>query len=190
MAVFTWSVINPTDPVTWVLEVAPAVLAALVILATHRRFPLTSLLFWLALAHCVILMVGGHYTYAQVPLFDWLADVFDLARNNYDKLGHFAQGFVPAIAAREILLRFKVVNGRAWLNGLIVCICLAISAVYEIIEWLAALLSAEASEAFLGTQGFVWDTQSDMAWAGIGAISALLLLGRWHDRQLSQLERQ
>ena len=190
MAVFTWSVINPTDPVTWVLEVAPAVLAALVILATHRRFPLTSLLFWLALAHCVILMVGGHYTYAQVPLFDWLADVFDLARNNYDKLGHFAQGFVPAIAAREILLRFKVVNGRAWLNGLIVCICLAISAVYEIIEWLAALLSAEASEAFLGTQGFVWDTQSDMAWAGIGAISALLLLGRWHDRQLSELERQ
>ena len=185
--VLVWSGINPMDRFTWILEVLPAVIAAVVIAATHPRFPLTPLLFWLALAHCVILMVGGHYTYAQVPLFDWLRDAFDLQRNNYDKLGHFAQGFVPAMAAREILLRFKVVSGRAWLNVLIVCICLAISAVYEIIEWIAALVSAQAAESFLGTQGFVWDTQSDMAWAGFGAITALLLLARAHDRQLRNM---
>jgi putative membrane protein len=182
--VLIWSGIQPADYLTWMLEVAPAMIAAGVIAATYHRFPLTPLVLWLALAHCVILMVGGHYTYAEVPLFDWLRDALELERNNYDKLGHFAQGFVPAMVARELLLRLNVVNGRGWLNVLVVCACLAISAVYEIIEWLVALLSEEATESFLGTQGFVWDTQSDMAWAGIGAISALLLLARLHDRQL------
>ena len=187
MAVFTWSVINPTDPVTWVLEVAPAVLAALVILATHRRFPLTSLLFWLALAHCVILMVGGHYTYAEVPVGQWLQEAFDQTRNNYDKFGHLAQGFIPAIVAREILIRKKVINYPGWRDFIIVCICLAISAFYELIEWWVALLSGEAAEAFLGTQGYIWDTQSDMWLALLGAVIALVLLGRFHNRQLQSL---
>ncbi len=157
-----------------------------VLLATRRSFPLTPLTYALILFHCIILMVGGHYTYAEVPLFDWLSDWFDLGRNNYDKLGHFAQGFVPAIVAREILLRKQVVTGKAWLAFLIVSVCLAISAFYELIEWWVAILSGESAEAFLGTQGYIWDTQSDMLYALIGAIMALLLLSRWHDRQLKR----
>ena len=188
--VLLWSVIRPHDYPTWALEVAPAIIAALVLAATRRRFPLTPLLYWLILIHCIILMIGGHYTYAEVPVFNWLRDSFGLARNNYDKLGHFAQGFVPAMVARELFLRLQVINGRLWLNALIVCVCLAISAVYEIIEWLVAVISAEAAEAFLGTQGYVWDTQSDMAWAGTGAVVALAVLGRWHDRQLRVLGRR
>ena len=133
-------------------------------------------------------MVGGHYTYAKVPLFDWIAEVFNSDRNNYDKLGHFVQGFVPAIVAREILIRKNVVNGNRWRYFLIVCFCLGFSAFYELIEWWVALLSDEAAESFLGTQGYVWDTQSDMAWALSGAMIALILLSRTHDRQLQNLE--
>jgi putative membrane protein len=131
-------------------------------------------------------MVGGHYTYAEVPLFDWLRDGFDLERNNYDKVGHFVQGFVPAIIAREILLRKKVVSGKAWLVFIVVTVCLAISAFYELIEWWVAILSGESAEAFLGTQGYIWDTQSDMMYALVGASMALILLSGWHDRQLSR----
>jgi putative membrane protein len=131
-------------------------------------------------------MVGGHYTYAEVPLFDWIRDAFGLARNNYDKLGHFAQGFIPAMVAREILIRKDVINGRAWMNFLIVCFCLAVSAFYELVEWLVAEMVGGPAEAFLGTQGYVWDTQSDMAFAMAGAVIALLLLGRLHDRQLKE----
>jgi putative membrane protein len=145
---------------------------------------LTGLLYVLILLHCIVLMVGGHYTYAEVPLFEWLKPVMGFERNNYDKVGHFMQGFVPAILAREILLRKQVVNGNGWRNYMIVSICLAFSAFYELIEWWVALLSAEASDAFLGTQGYVWDTQSDMALALLGAVVALLTLARWHDRQL------
>ena len=182
-----WSAIHPRDRLTWLLEVVPALLAILVLALSYSRFRLTPLAYWLILLHSVILMIGGHYTYAEVPAFNWLRDYFDLARNNYDKVGHFAQGFIPAIIAREILLRRQVVNGRRWLNVLIVCICLAISACYELIEWWVALLSGEAADAFLGTQGDIWDTQSDMALALLGAILALLLLTGTHDRQLSKI---
>jgi putative membrane protein len=187
IAVFIWSAIGPKDYYTWLLEVAPALIAAVVLLATRRRFALTPLAYLLILVHAVILMIGGHYTYAEVPLFDRFAALFDWQRNNYDKVGHFAQGFVPAIVAREILIRFTVVNGRRWLNFLAVCFVLAVSAFYELLEWWVALLSGDAADAFLGTQGYVWDTQSDMAWALFGAVLALLLLGRIHDRQLDRL---
>lgn len=182
--VLLWSAINPKDYPTWILEVAPALIALLLMGLTQRRFPLTRLAYILILIHSIILMIGGHYTYAEVPFF---GDLFGATRNNYDKLGHFAQGFVPALVARELLIRLKVINGRRWLQLVIICICLAVSAFYELIEWWVALLSGEAAEAFLGTQGYVWDTQSDMGWALIGAIFALLFLSRWHDRQLTRL---
>lgn len=182
--VLGWSVINPHDYPTWFLEVVPALIGAALIWMTRKRFPLTSLTLVLILAHCIILMVGGHYTYAEVPLFDWLREVFDQTRNNYDKLGHFAQGFVPAIVTREVVIRKQVFNDPLWRNFFIVSFCLGFSAFYELIEWWVALLSKEAADSFLGTQGYLWDTQSDMAWALSGAILALLLLHKWHDRQL------
>lgn len=159
-------------------------LGAVLLASTYRSFRLTSLLYVLILLHCIVLIVGGHYTYAEVPLFDGL---FGAQRNNYDKLGHFFQGFVPALIAREILIRKRVVNGKWWLNLFVVSIALAFSAFYELIEWWVALLSGEGAEAFLGTQGYIWDTQSDMALALIGAISALVLLSRYHDRQIESI---
>lgn len=186
-AVLAWSAIGPHDRLTWWLEVVPALIALVVLALTRRHFPLTPLVYFLILAHCVILMVGGHYTYAEVPAGDWVRDWVGGERNNYDKLGHFAQGFVPAMVAREVFLRLGVVGRRGWLGFLCVCFCLAFSAFYELIEWWAALLSATAAESFLGTQGYVWDTQSDMLWALVGALSALLLLSRFHDRQLAQV---
>ena len=186
-AVLAWSAWQPHDRLTWWLEVLPALVALVVLAATRRRFPLTPLSYLLILIHCVILMVGGHYTYAEVPLGDWVRDWMGGERNNYDKLGHLAQGFIPAIVVREILIRHQVVNGRAWLALIVVSICLAFSAFYELIEWWAALLSDTAAESFLGTQGYAWDTQSDMAWALFGAVTALLLLSRWQDRQLAVL---
>ena len=185
-ATLIWSGIEPKDSPTWVLEVLPAVVGFAVLVATRRRFPLTSLAYLLILAHCIVLMVGGHYTYAEVPLFDWIRDGFGLERNNYDKLGHFMQGFVPAIVAREILVRNAIIAGKGWMSFIIVSICLAISAFYELIEWWVAILSDEAAEAFLGTQGYVWDTQSDMMYALVGAIAALVLLSKLHDKQLSR----
>jgi putative membrane protein len=189
LAVLAWSAIGPKDRLTWWLEVAPALGFFVVLAATRVRFPLTPLLYVLVLLHSIILIVGGHYTYAEVPLGDWVRDWMDGTRNNYDKLGHFAQGFVPAMIARELFLRLGVVNGAGWRAFLIVSFCLGFSAFYELIEWWVALLSDEAAEAFLGTQGYAWDTQSDMAWAGFGAILALATLGRWHDRQLAALPR-
>ena len=185
----TWSGIHPKDFSTWVLEVMPAVIGFVVLAATRHKFPLTSLAYLLILIHCVILMVGGHYTYAEVPLFDWIRDWFSLERNNYDKVGHFVQGFVPAIIAREILVRNAVIVGRGWLSFVVVCVCLAISAFYELIEWWVALMSEEAAESFLGTQGYIWDTQSDMLYALTGAIVALVLLSRLHDRQIKLVAR-
>jgi len=187
-AVLIWSGIGPHDYPTWLLEVVPAIIAAAVLWFTRERFPLTRLTYILILIHCIILMVGGHYTYAEVPLGDWIKDALDQTRNNYDKLGHFAQGFVPAIVAREILIRKNVVNYPGWRDFLIVCVCLAISAFYELIEWWVALLSAEAADSFLGTQGYIWDTQSDMWLALLGAVSALVLLSRLHDKQLRALD--
>jgi len=185
-ATLVWSGIEPKDSPTWILEVLPAVVGFAVLVATRHRFPLTSLAYLLILAHCIVLMVGGHYTYAEVPLFDWIRDGFGLERNNYDKLGHFMQGFVPAIVAREILVRNAIIAGKGWMSFIIICICLAISAFYELIEWWVAILSDEAAEAFLGTQGYVWDTQSDMMYALVGAIAALVLLSKLHDKQLSR----
>ncbi len=176
-AVLLWSAINPRDYPTWFLEVAPALAAAGILFFTRHAFPLTPLAALLVLVHCIILMVGGHYTYAEVPLFDRLGELFGWQRNNYDKLGHFAQGFVPAVVAREILIRCRVVRTAAWRDFLTVCFCLALSAFYELLEWWVALLSEEAAESFLGTQGYVWDTQSDMGWALVGAMAALAALG-------------
>lgn len=184
VVVLVWSGIEPRDRATWGLEVFPAIAGALVLLATYRSFRLTPLVYLLILLHCLVLMVGGHYTYAEVPFFDgWLGS----ERNNYDKVGHLFQGFVPALIAREVLIRTQAVNGRWWLRLFVVSLVLAISAFYELIEWWVALVSDEAAEAFLGTQGYVWDTQSDMALALVGAIFALALLSRVHDRQIRQL---
>ena len=155
---------------------------------TRVRFPLTPLLYSLILVHAVILMIGGHYTYAEVPLGEWFREITDGTRNDYDKLGHIAQGFVPAMVARELALRLQVFTSRAWMNFFVVGLCLGISAFYELIEWWVALLSEEAAEAFLGMQGYEWDTQSDMAFALVGAIAALLLLSSAHDRQLAALK--
>ncbi|MGZ5055790.1 MAG: DUF2238 domain-containing protein [Methylobacter sp.] len=182
-----WSAINPKDYLTWVLETAPAVIALIVLFMTRQKFRLTGLAYNLILIHSLIFMVGAHYTYAEVPLFDWLQGAFNLERNNYDKVGHLAQGFVPAIIAREILIRNHVLKKIKWLNFFIACICLTISAVYELLEWCVALLSSEAAEAFLGTQGYHWDTQSDMAFALLGAILALALLSKTHDRHIAKL---
>jgi putative membrane protein len=184
--IFLWSAIRPHDYFTWMLEVFPAVIGVALLLATRNRFPLTPLLLVLLFVHGVILVIGGHYTYALVPIGFWIRDAFGFARNHYDRIGHFAQGFVPAILAREILLRFRVVRGRRWLFVIVTAICLAFSALYELLEWLVAIASGEAAESFLGTQGDVWDTQKDMALAFIGAMLAQLMLGRVHDRQLAR----
>lgn len=184
LVVFIWSAISPHDYPTWFLEVLPAVIGAGIIWYTRDSWPLTRLTYVLILIHCVILMVGGHYTYAEVPLFDWIMETFDQTRNNYDKLGHFVQGFIPAIITREIVIRNKVFGSTRWRDFFIVCFCLGFSAFYELIEWWVALLSEEAAESFLGTQGYIWDTQSDMAYALVGAILALLFFGKWHDKQL------
>lgn len=182
-----WSGWNPHDYPTWWLEVLPALIVLAVLALTRRRFPLTVLAYILILVHSVILMVGGHYTYAEVPLGEWVSSFLGGERNNYDKLGHLAQGFVPAIVIREVLIRNDVVTGKSWLAFIVISICLAISAFYELIEWWVALISGEAAESFLGTQGYVWDTQSDMAWALSGAALSLILLGKLHDRQIRKL---
>ncbi len=186
MMVLIWSGIAPKDFMTWSLEVFPAVTGAVVLWFTRERFPLTTMLYGLILVHCIILMVGGHYTYAEVPVGDWVRDLFDGRRNNYDKLGHFAQGFVPAMIARELVIRLEVFNSARWRDFFIVSFCLGFSAFYELIEWWVALLSDEAADAFLGTQGYIWDTQSDMGFALFGAIAALLLLSKVHDNQMRE----
>ena len=187
LAVLVWSGLDPHDRFTWLLEVAPVVIGLPIVMAARRRFPLTPLLYLLLAIHAVILMVGGKYTYAEVPAGFWVRDWLGLARNHYDRLGHFAQGFVPAILAREILWRCSPLRGSRWLGFVVVSICLAFSAFYELIEWWTAAATGAAAEAFLGTQGDPWDTQWDMFLALLGAISALVLLPRLHDRQLVSL---
>ena len=182
--------VGALEPGTWILEVAPIFIVAPILVLTARRFPLTPLVYRLLFVHALILMLGGHYTYAKVPLGFWAQEAFGLARNHYDRLGHLAQGFVPAMLAREVLLRRSPLQRGKWLAFLVVCVCLALSATYELIEWLAAVLGGSAADAFLGTQGDVWDTQWDMFMALIGATSALLLLSRVHDRQLARLDAE
>ena len=184
LAVLVWSAIKPHDTFTWFLEVVPALLGFVILAISRKSFPLTPLLYVLILIHCIILMVGGHYTYAEVPLFDWIKEALNQSRNNYDKLGHFAQGLIPAMIAREVLSRKNVINGKSWLGFLSICFALAFSALYELIEWWVALATGEDAEAFLGTQCYIWDTQSDMALALLGAIIAILVLSRFHDKQL------
>ena len=187
LAVLVWSGIRPHDRFTWFMEVFPVLLGLPVLLATHRRFPLTPLLMVLLAIHACILMLGGKYTYAEVPLGNWVRDAFGLARNHYDRVGHFAQGFVPAILAREILWRRSPLRGSRWLPFVVVSICLAFSACYEFLEWWTALASGEGATAFLGTQGDVWDTQWDMFLALVGATTAMLTLSGLHERQLREL---
>jgi len=200
LPVLAWSAVRPHDYFTWFLEVVPIFIGLPIAFAVQRRFPLSTLLLVLLWMHSVILIVGGHYTYARVPLGDWAMEWFGWTRNNYDKIGHFAQGFVPAVLVREILLRTSPLGGpfdsapgglarRApsrWLGFLSGSVCLAFSAFYELVEWWVALATGENAEDFLGTQGYAWDTQSDMGWALLGAIAALLLLARWHDRSLAR----
>ncbi|HET9977405.1 MAG TPA: DUF2238 domain-containing protein [Burkholderiaceae bacterium] len=187
IALLALSAWKPYDLATWAMEVAPVGVVLVVLWTTHRRFPLTPLLLGLIFVHACILILGGHYTYARVPLGDWMQQALLLPRNPYDGIGHFAQGFIPAIAARELLLRHTGLQRGAWLAAVIVLACLGISAAYELIEWGAAVALGQGAEEFLGTQGDPWDTQKDMALAGLGAAVALAALSRWHDRQLEAL---
>ena len=182
-----WSGLSPYDRPTWALEVAPVVIALAIMVTTRPRFPLTGLLYFWIFVHAVVLIVGGTYTYARVPFGFEIAELFKLTRNPYDKIGHFFQGFVPALVTREILIRGAFVNGRRMRDFLITCVVLAISAFYELIEWWVAVLAGQGADEFLGTQGYAWDTQSDMLLALIGAVVALAFFSSWHDRQLARL---
>lgn len=184
---FAWSGIGPKDRFTWVLEVAPAVVALGILLATRRRFPFTTLAYVAMWLHGIILLVGGHYTYAEVPVGDWMRDALHLSRNHYDRFAHFGQGFLPAVVVREILVRRSSLQPGKWMFFIVTCICLAISATYELIEWWTAVLTGESAHAFLGTQGDPWDTQWDMMLALIGAIVSQVVCSRVHDRQLRDL---
>ena len=183
--VLAWSGVGPHDRFTWFLEVAPVLIGLPILIAIYRGFRFTSLAYTLIAIHAVILIVGGHYTYAEVPLGYWLEEWLGFSRNHYDRIGHLAQGFIPAIVVREILIRRSPLRRSRWLPFVVISICLAVSALYELIEWWTAVATGEAAEAFLGTQGDVWDTQWDMMLALIGAILALLMLSRLHDRQLT-----
>jgi len=182
-----WSYNDAADRLTWWLEATPALFTIAFVYFTKDRFSLTPILLFLLWIECIILLIGAHYTYAHVPLFDWIRDTYELSRNHYDRVGHFAQGFIPAIAARELLLRTSPLKPGKWLFTLIVLGCLGISAAYELIEWIAAITTGAAADEFLAIQGDEWDTQKDMALALIGAILALLTLNKLHDRQLHKL---
>lgn len=188
LAALVVSGIRPYDRITWWMEVAPVLVAAPILVLTYKRFPLTSLLYALICVHALVLIAGGAYTYARVPLGFWLQDLLHLERNPYDRLGHFMQGFVPAMVAREILFKGKFVSGRRMLAFLSLCVALAVSAFYELIEWWAALALGQGADEFLGTQGDPWDTQADMFLALLGALAALTALSRLHDRQMAVLQ--
>ncbi len=188
--VLLWSAIDNADYLTWCLEVAPGVLGVAILALTYKRFQFTNLAYVFVLLHCVILFIGAKYTYAEVPAFDWLRDYFNMSRNNYDKVGHFAQGFIPALVARELLLRLDIVRSRRWTNFIVVCVCLAISAFYELIEWAAAEIIGQDADAFLGTQGYAWDTQSDMLCALLGACCMIMLFSKLHDKAIAAMGGQ
>jgi len=189
LVALAWSAWHPFSYFIWLLEVAPTIVGAIVLVAIYPRFKFTDLVYVLVLVHAIILMIGGHYTYAEMPVFNWLRDEYHLARNHYDRVGHLAQGFVPAIIAREVLIRRSPLKPGKWLFFLVTCVCLALSAFYEFIEWWVAITTGEAATAFLATQGDIWDTQWDMFMAFIGAIVAQLLLSGWQDRQLAAIEQ-
>ena len=181
------SAINPHDYYTWILEVFPAILGFIILLLTYRSFRFTTLTYTFILVHCYILFVGGHYTYSKVPLFNWIKEIVHQSRNNYDKIGHFAQGFVPALIVRELFVRLQVINRKTWIPFLTVCVCMSISVFYEFLEWFVSIMSGESGDSFLGTQGYVWDTQSDMLYAMIGAIAMIILLSRIQNKKISEL---
>ena len=185
---FLASIINPKEGFTCFLEVIPAIIGFIILAFTFKKFRFTNFTYTLILIHCIILFVGGHYTYAEVPLFDYIKEIFHQSRNNYDKVGHFAQGLVPAMIIRELFIRKKVINNKSFFNFIIVSICLAISATYEFIEWFVSLATGDGGDAFLGTQGYVWDTQSDMLFATIGAIVGLILFSRIQDKQIQKIQ--
>lgn len=185
-----WSAIGAYGTTLWFLESIPCLIGITLLILTYKRFQFTHITYFFILIHFIILFVGAHYTYARVPAFDWLSEVFGWSRNNYDKLGHFAQGFIPAMIAREILIRLDVLKKRSWLPFIVVSICLAISAFYELFEWWAAVVIKQSAEDFLGMQGYEWDTQSDMFCAMIGAISMLILLSKIQDKQIAKLKYQ
>jgi putative membrane protein len=188
--VLAWSAWRPYDRLTWWLEVTPAIVGAAILIVTYSSFRFTTLVYTLIALHIMLLCVGGHYTYARVPLFNWIEPYFGWHRNHFDRLGHFMQGFVPALIARELFVRLRVVSSGGWRVGIVLLICMGISALYELLEWVTALISGQAAVAFLGTQGDIWDTQEDMFMALIGATCALLFMSRWQDRQLRRLPRQ
>jgi putative membrane protein len=179
--------IYPHDYFTWILEVFPAIIGFLILLLTFKKFRFTTLTYWMILIHCYILFIGGHYTYAEVPLFDWIKELFHQSRNNYDKVGHFAQGFIPALIVRELFIRKQIVKKGAWLSFLTVCVCISISVFYEFLEWFVAIVSGQSAESFLGTQGYVWDTQSDMLFATLGAICTIILMSRVQNKQIEKM---
>jgi putative membrane protein len=187
-AVFIWSLAECFDFFTWVLEALPVIIGGGVVIAVYKKFKLTNLVYVLIWMHAIILLIGAHYTYARMPLFNWIKEFLDLSRNHYDRLGHIAQGFVPAIIARELLLRTSPLKPSKWLFFIVVSICLGISAAYEVVEWLVAAGTGSAAVAFLATQGDEWDTQKDMALCLVGAVAALLTLGRVHDRGLKKFQ--
>ncbi|MEO6849213.1 MAG: DUF2238 domain-containing protein [Mucilaginibacter sp.] len=181
------SAIHPHDYFTWILEVFPAIIGFFVLLLTYKRFKFSYLTYVMILLHCYILFIGGHYTYAEVPAFNWIRDEFHLQRNNYDKLGHFFQGFVPAMIVRELFIRLQVFQKRTWLPFLTICVCGTISLLYELLEWLVSVSSGNAGDSFLGTQGDIWDTQSDMLFAIIGASCMVLLFSKLQDKVIREL---
>jgi len=187
-AILIWSAVNHFDYFTWFLEAIPAILAVSILALTFKRFRFTNIAYVFIFIHCCILLVGAKYTYAEVPLFNYIQEYFGHARNNYDKIGHFAQGFIPAIVVRELLIRLKILNRKSWLAFIVVSICLSISALYELFEWAVAALTGQSAEDFLGTQGYEWDAQSDMLFATIGAICMLLLLSKIHDKAIKKME--
>ena len=189
-AVLVWSLISPLEYFTAFLEVLPGVLGIIILMATFKKFRFSDFTYFLIMLHCIILFVGGHYTYAEVPLFDWLKDLMGFERNNYDKLGHFAQGLVPAMIIREIFLRKEVVARKSYINLIIVLMCLGISAAYELIEWFVSVMTGDGGDAFLGTQGYVWDTQSDMLFAGIGALFGIYLLKNLQDKSIAKIQQK
>ena len=178
---------HPHDYFTWILEVLPGIVGMVILVLTFKKFQFTYLTYVFILVHCYILFIGGHYTYAQVPLFDWVREVFNQSRNNYDKVGHFAQGFIPAMVVRELFVRLAIVKRGNWVSFLTICVCMTISACYELFEWLVAVMSGQSSEAFLGTQGDVWDTQSDMLFALIGAICMVLFISKIQDKSIRNI---
>lgn len=190
IGILVWSVIEPKDSFTWFLETLPALIGISILVFIYPKFQFTNLVCFLIWIHCIILIVGAHYTYSEMPLFDWIQDSFQLNRNYYDRLGHFAQGFIPAMIVREILLRNKVLKKGKWLFSIVVFICLGISAAYELVEFTAAHLTGTGAEAFLGTQGDVWDTQWDMLCALCGGIMSLLFLGKYHDQYLMSISHE